>query len=78
MALNKFRADHVGSLLRPPVLLDARAAYAEGRVDHASLQHIEDQAVLAAIEMQRAAGIDLFTDGEYRRSTFRSGFAEAV
>ncbi len=78
MGLNKFRADHVGSLLRPPELLNARAVFTEGRIDSARLREIEDQAVLAAIEMQRAAGINLFTDGEYRRATFRSGFAEAV
>src|SRR5262245_4937600 len=78
MSRNDFRADHVGSLLRPRRLLEARAAFAEGRIDVEGLRDIEDQAVLAAVEIQRAAGMNIFTDGEYRRSTFRSGFADAV
>ena len=78
MGPKNFRADHVGSLLRPAALLEARAALAQGRIDSAALREIEDQPVIKAIEMQRATGINLFTDGEYRRATFRSGFAEAV
>ena len=78
MTANIYRADHVGSLLRPSTLLEARGAHAEGLIDTARLREIEDQAVLAAIDMQRASGIQVFTDGEYRRATFRSGFAEAV
>ena len=78
VTVNQFRADHVGSLLRPAELLEARAAHAEGRIDSERLRDMEDRAVLAVLQMQRASGINLFTDGEYRRATFRSGFAEVV
>jgi 5-methyltetrahydropteroyltriglutamate--homocysteine methyltransferase len=63
-----YRADHVGSLLRPPAVLEARAAHAAGRISLAQLRDIEDKAILEALEMQRQAGLDIFTDGEYRRS----------
>ena len=63
-----YRADHVGSLLRPPAILEARAAHAAGRISLEQLRDIEDKAILEALEMQRQAGIDVFTDGEYRRS----------
>jgi 5-methyltetrahydropteroyltriglutamate--homocysteine methyltransferase len=73
-----YRADHVGSLLRPTKLLDARAAHAEGRLTSDQLRDIENTAILQALELQRETGIEVFTDGEYRRSTFRSVFADAV
>ena len=72
------RADQLGSLLRPAELLEARAARAAGRMTSEQLRELEDKAILDALEMQRETGIQVFTDGEYRRSTFRSGFAEAV
>jgi len=78
MAAMHYRADQLGSLLRPPELLEARAAYAAGRMTSAELQDFEDTAILAALEMQRQTGINVFTDGEYRRGTFRSSFAESV
>lgn len=63
-----YRADHVGSLLRPPELLRARVDFNEGRIDQARLTEIEDAAVLKALEVQKQAGIPIFTEGEYRRS----------
>jgi 5-methyltetrahydropteroyltriglutamate--homocysteine methyltransferase len=72
------RADQLGSLLRPAKLLEARAARTAGRMTLEQLRELEDKAILDALEMQRETGIQVFTDGEYRRSTFRSGFAEAV
>ena len=63
-----YRADHVGSLLRPPAVLEARAAHAARRLSLDQLRDIEDKAIIEALEMQRQAGIDVFTDGEYRRS----------
>ena len=63
-----YRADHVSSLLPPPALLEARTAHAAGRSSLEQLRDIEDRAILEALEMQRQAGIDVFTDGEYRRS----------
>ena len=73
-----YRADQLGSLLRPAELLEARAARAADRMTLEQLRELEDKAILDALEMQRESGIEVFTDGEYRRSTFRSGFAEAV
>ena len=73
-----YRADQLGSLLRPAELLEARAARAADRMSLEQLRELEDKAILDALEMQRESGIEVFTDGEYRRSTFRSGFAEAV
>jgi len=66
----KYRADHVGSLLRPPELLAARQAHKEGRITDEQLREVEDRSVLAALEMQRQAGVDVLTDGEYRRGVW--------
>jgi 5-methyltetrahydropteroyltriglutamate--homocysteine methyltransferase len=73
-----FRADQVGSLLRPPELLAAREAHAAGRLTLEQLREVEDEAILAALEMQRAAGINVFTDGELRRRAWMSDLADAV
>ena len=73
-----YRADQVGSLLRPPGLLAAREAHAEGRMEQERLRKIEDEAILEVLDLQRQAGMDVFTDGEYRRREFRSQFADAV
>ena len=62
-----YRADHVGSLLRPPELLEVKAQFAEGKVTEDQLRAAEDAAVLKALELQKNAGIDVVTDGEYRR-----------
>jgi len=51
-----FRADHVGSLLRPPRLMQARADHAEGRIDAGALRAVEDDAIREAVAMQRDAG----------------------
>jgi 5-methyltetrahydropteroyltriglutamate--homocysteine methyltransferase len=72
------RADQVGSLLRPPELLRARADYAAGRLGPDELGRAEDRAILAALALQRQAGLDIFTDGEYRRGAFLTDLAEAV
>src|SRR6266542_1776499 len=56
--MTQYRAEHVGSLLRPPELLAAREAYAQGRLSRAQLSEREDRAALAAIELQRDAGIE--------------------
>ena len=73
-----YRADQVGSLLRPPRLLEARTAHAKGRMEPERLREIEDEAILEVLDLQRQAGLDVFTDGEYRRREFRSQFADAV
>jgi 5-methyltetrahydropteroyltriglutamate--homocysteine methyltransferase len=68
-----YRADHIGSFLRPPELLEAR-----GHVDSARLRALEDQQILRVLTMQRDLGFDLATDGEFRRRNFMSDFTDAV
>lgn len=74
----KFRAENVGSLLRPAELLQARAAHAQGKLPIDALRAAEDRAILDAFEGQRRAGIDIFTDGELRRGSWLTDMAEAV
>ena len=62
------RAETVGSLLRPPELLEARRRQAEEGGDPGRLRELEDAAVLAAIRLQEVAGLDVITDGEMRRA----------
>jgi 5-methyltetrahydropteroyltriglutamate--homocysteine methyltransferase len=69
-----FRADHVGSLLRPPSLLDARAAHAEGRLDDAGLRAAEDDAIREVVAMQKDVGLRSATDGELRRASWHMDF----
>jgi 5-methyltetrahydropteroyltriglutamate--homocysteine methyltransferase len=73
-----YRADHIGSLLRPPELLQARAAYDQGRMTLAQLRQSEDTAILQALALQRQVGIDVYTDGEYRRGWFAAAFEESL
>ncbi len=69
-----FRADHVGSLLRPPSIVEARARYAQGRIDAAELKAAEDAAIPALIKMQEDVGLKAVTDGEARRSWWHYDF----
>jgi len=69
-----FRADHVGSLLRPPELLDAREAHAAGRLDDAGLAQAEDEAIRDVVKMQEEAGLQSVTDGEFRRASWHMDF----
>ena len=73
-----YRAEHVGSLLRPAELLAARASYAEGKLTEPELRAIEDRAILAALGKQRGVGLDVYTDGEMRRGSWLTDMAEAV
>ncbi|HUA03266.1 MAG TPA: cobalamin-independent methionine synthase II family protein [Solirubrobacteraceae bacterium] len=75
---SKFRADHVGSLLRPQSLLEARRRLEAGMIEAEELREVEDETIAAAVKMQKDAGIDIITDGEFRRRDFRTGFVEAV
>jgi 5-methyltetrahydropteroyltriglutamate--homocysteine methyltransferase len=63
-----FRADHVGSLLRPKELLQAREDHAAGRVPAEELRRIEDEAIRKVVRMQEDIGLQGVTDGEYRRT----------
>jgi len=69
-----FRADHVGSLLRPPELLKARQEHQAGRLAAAELRAIEDQAIAAAVRRQAALGLRGVTDGEMRRGSWHMDF----
>jgi 5-methyltetrahydropteroyltriglutamate--homocysteine methyltransferase len=69
-----FRADHVGSLLRPRRLLDAREDLAKGSITARELRTIEDEEIGKAVEMQRAAGLQSATDGELRRGSWHMDF----
>jgi 5-methyltetrahydropteroyltriglutamate--homocysteine methyltransferase len=71
-------ADHVGSLLRPRELVSARDAASAGRISPAQFKAIEDRAVEDAIGLQERVGLPVVTDGEQRRLSFQSGFAESV
>ena len=69
-----FRADQVGSLLRPASLADARASHRAGAIDAASLQAAEDAAITEAVRRQRACGLQSITDGEFRRDWWHLDF----
>ena len=69
-----FRADHVGSLLRPPALLRARADRAAGTITADQLTRAEDDAIRDAVAMQEAAGLRSATDGEFRRAEWHTDF----
>src|SRR5688572_838726 len=72
-----YRANHVGSLLRPAELIQARTEHAEGRISAEQLHEAEDAAVLQALDLQREAGISIFTDGEYRRPAWSAAIRQA-
>lgn len=72
------RCEGVGSLLRPPELLEARRRHAAGELQPAAFKRIEDQAVIAAIRLQEEVGLDVVTDGELRRRGWLAHFFEAV
>jgi 5-methyltetrahydropteroyltriglutamate--homocysteine methyltransferase len=69
-----FRADHVGSLLRPASLLSARTAFAEGRIDADALAETEDDAIRSAVALQEDLGFQSATDGEFRRTSWHMDF----
>ncbi|GAB2801518.1 5-methyltetrahydropteroyltriglutamate--homocysteine S-methyltransferase [Streptomyces daliensis] len=73
-----FRADHVGSLLRPPELRRAREEHAAGRIGDAELTAAEDEAVRAVVRQQREAGLRGATDGEFRRASWHMDFIYAL
>jgi 5-methyltetrahydropteroyltriglutamate--homocysteine methyltransferase len=69
-----FRADHVGSLLRPARLLQAREDHAEGRIDADELRGIENEAIQDAVRKQEEVGLQSATDGEFRRASWHMDF----
>src|ERR687886_526630 len=69
-----FRADHVGSLLRPPELLDAREKHAAGEISDEELKAAEDDAIRDVVRMQEEVGLQSATDGEFRRASWHMDF----
>jgi 5-methyltetrahydropteroyltriglutamate--homocysteine methyltransferase len=69
-----FRADHVGSLLRPAALKEARDKFAKGAIDAAALKAVEDREIERVIKKQEEVGLNAITDGEFRRSWWHLDF----
>src|SRR5436190_24262645 len=69
-----FRAEHIGSLLRPEELLEARRHFARGEINQAALTAAEDRAIEDAVRLQERVGLRLATDGEFRRASYHSYF----
>jgi 5-methyltetrahydropteroyltriglutamate--homocysteine methyltransferase len=69
-----YRADHVGSLLRPPALLAAREQHTKGAIDGDALRAAEDEAIRDAVRMQQDVGLRSVTDGEFRRTSWHMDF----
>ncbi|HET9042202.1 MAG TPA: 5-methyltetrahydropteroyltriglutamate--homocysteine S-methyltransferase [Burkholderiales bacterium] len=73
-----FRADHVGSFLRPKELLDARERQRKGEITRAQLREVEDRAIRDVVRFQEDLGLQGITDGEYRRTYFHIDFLEQL
>jgi 5-methyltetrahydropteroyltriglutamate--homocysteine methyltransferase len=73
-----FRADHVGSLIRPSRLIEAHTAHLQGKLPRSELRELEDAATRDAVAMQERVGLQAITDGELRRNNWRDRFFEQV
>ena len=73
-----FRADHVGSFLRPRFLLDARERRARGEITAAQLREVEDKAIAEIVAFQQEVGLRSITDGEFRRTYFHLDFLDQL
>ena len=69
-----FRADHIGSFLRPPSLLAAHEKFRRGEISGPELRKIEDRAISEVVKLQESAGLECITDGEFRREYFHLDF----
>ena len=72
-----FRAEHIGSLLRPPELLRARKEHAAGRLDREALTAVENDAIRNVVKLQEEIGLKVVTDGEFRRGTYSDSFTSS-
>jgi 5-methyltetrahydropteroyltriglutamate--homocysteine methyltransferase len=72
-----FRAEHIGSLLRPPELLHARERHAAGALDRQALTAIEERAIRDVVKLQEDIGLQVITDGEFRRGTYSDSFTSS-
>src|SRR5689334_22587946 len=73
-----YRADHVGSFLRPQEVLDAHDKFRAGQMSESDVREIENKAISQVLDLQKQAGIEIFTDGEYRRSGWAGEFPASV
>lgn len=73
-----FRADHIGSLLRPPALRQAFRDRAAGKIDEAAFAKVQDQCIRDVLKMQQDVGLQVATDGEFRRGSYWARFVERV
>ena len=73
-----FRADHVGSLLRPEDLIQSARDFKGGMIDINTFNKYQDKSIDAAIELQESLGLKAVTDGEFRRRGWSAGFIDAV
>lgn len=73
-----FRADHVGSFLRPKRLKEARAQQAKGEISAEQLRQLEDEEIIKLVEQQKEAGLQSVTDGEFRRAWWHFDFLEGL
>lgn len=78
VAKGPFRADHVGSFLRPPALKEARANYLTGEITQEALRKVEDAEIEKLVEKQKEVGLRAVTDGEFRRKWWHLDFIQAL
>jgi len=71
-----FRADHIGSLLRPPALRQAFRRHAAGEIDAAAFARLQDQCIRDAVAVQEQVGLEVVTDGEFRRGSYWGRFVD--
>lgn len=72
-----FRAEHIGSLLRPAELLDARERRHAGDITEQELRTVEDDCIRDVVALQENAGLQVITDGEFRRGTYSDSFTKS-
>ena len=73
-----FRAEHVGSLLRPKELTQAFRAFNKGELPEAEFHEVQDRAIKDVVALQEGLGLEIVTDGEFRRASYWSRFVERV
>ena len=76
--LARIRTDVVGSLLRPDYLKEAYRQHGRGELDDSGLRAVQDRAIREGVALQEAVGLDVLTDGEYRRLNFQDSFGACV
>ena len=77
-SIDSYKADVIGSMLRPQYLLDAHELFRKGKITYSQLKIVEDRAVKEAVAIQERTGMDVLTDGEMRRPVFCHNFVDAV